>query len=80
MWLSGRPRPKILEWTNNMTIAFTIAKNALAKATMLHHPVQGAPTSLTSDASDTAVGAVLEQRILGRWRPLAFFSRQLRKT
>ena len=32
-----------------------------------------------NDASDTADGTVLEQKILGKWRPLAFFSRQLRK-
>ena len=80
MTLACKPRPKTLDWSNEMTEAFSNAKNALAKATMLHHPVIGAQTSLTSDASDTAVGAVLEQRIKGKWQPLAFFSRQLRKT
>ena len=34
--------------------------------------------TLTSDASDRAVGAVLEQFKQGQWQPLAFFSRQLR--
>ena len=77
--LAGKPRPKNINWTEEMVGAFKKAKEALANATMLHHPVQGALTSLTSDASDTAVGAVLEQRIAGKWRPLAFFSRQLRR-
>ena len=44
---------------------------------MLVHPCHEAPTSLTVDASDVAVGAVLEQLIDGVWKPLAFFSRQL---
>ena len=55
------------------------AKEALAHATLLHHPLQGAHTALTSDASDTAIGAVLEQKIDGVWKPLAFFSLQLHK-
>ena len=33
--------------------------------------------SLATDASDTHVGAVLQQRQGGAWRPLAFFSRKL---
>ena len=44
---------------------------------MLVHPGHEAPTSLTVDASDVAVGAVLEQLIDGVCKPLAFFSRQL---
>ena len=72
-------RPKVLVWSGDMLRSFEATKEALANATMLHHPVQGAPTALTSDASDTALGAVLEQKIGNTWRPLAFFSRQLRK-
>merc|ERR1712020_83105 len=78
--LAGKPRPKTLDWSDDMVRSFEATKEALANATMLHHPVQGAPTALTSDASDTALGAVLEQKISGTWRPLAFFSRQLRKS
>ena len=65
--------------SEDMTKAFEATKEALADATLLHHPVQGAPTVLTTDASDTALGAVLEQKTGGVWKPLAFFSRQLRK-
>ena len=75
----GKSRPKTLEWSKTMEVGFTATKEALANATLLHHPVQGAPTALTTDASDTALGAVLEQRIGKDWQPLAFFSRQLRK-
>ena len=31
-----------------------------------------------TDASDTAVGAVLQQQINGEWKPIAFFSKRLK--
>lgn len=37
-----------------------------------------APTSIMTDASANAVGAVLQQGIDGQWRPLAFFSKKLK--
>ncbi|KAK3800827.1 hypothetical protein RRG08_028728 [Elysia crispata] len=40
-------------------------------------PSPGATISLTSDASDRAVGAVLEQHVNNSLQPLAFFSKQL---
>ena len=46
---------------------------------MLVHPCSDCQIALTCDASDVAIGAVLEQFAHGRWEPLAFFSRQLRK-
>ena len=71
-------KPKVLTWTPEMVTAFDTAKQALAAATMLNYPRSEAPTALTTDASATAVGAVLEQFANGVWQPLAFFSRQLR--
>ena len=44
---------------------------------MLVHPVDGTPTALTINASQYAVGGVLEQLVDGIWRPLGFFSRKL---
>ena len=63
-----------------MDRAFQAAKDALCEATLLHHPVSGARTALTTDASDTAISAVLEQQIGNHWQPLAFYSWQLSKT
>ena len=77
--LSGTPRTKDLEWSTELDHAFVQAKEHLAGATLLHHPIPGAVTALTTDASDTAIGAVLEQRVGSHWQPLAFFSRQLNK-
>ena len=44
---------------------------------MLVHPHHNAATCITTDASNLAVGAVLEQFIEGQWKPLAFFSKKL---
>jgi len=71
-------KTKLIEWTDERNIAFIQAKEALAGATLLVHPKLDAPTALTVDASDHAVGGVLEQLFDGSWHPLAFFSRRLR--
>ena len=46
---------------------------------MLVHPLKSSPTELWCDALNIAVGAVLVQLQKGRWRPLAFLSKQLNK-
>lgn len=76
--LAKKPDKRDFTWTEEMDQAFTTTKSALASATMLTHPLPNAPISLTSDASDVAVGAVIQQWVRKAWRPLAFFSRQLR--
>ena len=60
-----------------MTAAFSAAKKALSDVTLLAHPILDAPTALTVDASDLAVGGILEQLVNNEWQPLAFFSWQL---
>ncbi|XP_059098445.1 uncharacterized protein LOC131892638 [Tigriopus californicus] len=58
--------------------AFNLARDALALAVMLHHPVSGAETAVSVDASADAMGAELAQRGTDRqWRPLVFFSKGL---
>jgi hypothetical protein len=69
-----------LQWTPERQAAFQAAKAALIAAVPLHHPDPAAALSLATDASDTYVGAVLQQRRLGSWQPLAFFSRTLSPT
>ena len=77
--LSGKAKGlKPLVWMDDMLKAFHEAKVALAEAALLTPPHRGAPTALTTDASDEAVGAVLQQHRQGKWLPLAFFSKQLR--
>jgi len=69
---------KQFNWTSNCQAAFEKAKVALAKATMLVHPKAEAPICLSTDASDQAIGAALEQFIDNEWKPIAFFSKKLR--
>ena len=68
-----------LTWTPTHVSAFINAKRALSNAVLLAHPLRdpAAGLSLTSDASDIAVGAVLAQEENGVARPLGFFSRKL---
>ena len=70
-------KPKTLVWTDAMVEAFHKTKQALVDATLLTHPRQDAQISLTTDASDLAVGAVLQQFVDDSWVPLAFFSQKL---
>ena len=70
--------PKTLIWSEAATSAFNAIKEALASATLLVHPEAEAPTCIMTDASETAVGAVLQQFISGRWQPLAYFSKGLK--
>jgi hypothetical protein len=64
-------------WTPAMDSAFQTAKSLLASALPLHHPIPSAILSLATDASDSHVGAVLQQKARGSWQPLAFFSHKL---
>ena len=69
-----------LTWTDAATASFRATKDALAKASLLTYPTPNAPTCLMTDASDTAVGAVLQQNIEGTRKPISFFSRKLTPT
>ena len=66
-----------LHWTENANVAFTESKQILANATLLVHPQQSAPLNITCDASDIAVGGVLQQCIDNVWQPLSFLSKKL---
>ena len=70
-------KPKKLDWSKEMQQSFDAIKSALSNAAMLSHPDSKLPLAITSDASDVAIGAVLEQRGPKGWEPLAFFSKKL---
>jgi transposase InsO family protein len=59
--------------------AIGAAKRAVAEATLLAHPINGAEICLMVDASDVHVGASLQQRTSpsAPWQPLGFFSKKL---
>ena len=64
-------------WTAVHEDHFQRSKLALAAATGLAYPSATAETSINTDASDTAVGAVLQQCLHGVWTPISFISRKL---
>jgi hypothetical protein len=41
------------------------------------HSEASPPLSLVTDASTSALGAVLQQRVKNAWQPVAFFSKKL---
>ena len=57
--------------------SFSAAKLLLASVPVLAHPVPRAAISLAVNASNSHVGAVLQERLRGSWSPLAFFSKKL---
>ena len=75
---TSKDSKKAIVWNDKATAAFSDIKEALANASLLVHPKPDAPTSIITDASDVAVGAVLQQRIGEIWCPIAYFSRKLK--
>ena len=65
-------------WSEEVKASFSESKRALADATMLAHPIPGAPISLAVYASVFAIGAVLQQRANDTWQPLGFLTLGLR--
>lgn len=66
--------------TGDALKAFSETKESLSNAALLAHPDSQAKLALVTDASDTAMGAVLQQLHNDVWEPLAFFSRKLSPT
>jgi hypothetical protein len=58
--------------TSELLKAFDECKASLSRATLLTHPDPFAPLALVTDASTSAMGAVLQQRVKNAWQPLAF--------
>ena len=69
-----------IEWNAEADRAFSELKQKLAENVLLTFPRFDRPFVLTTDASGTAIGGVLQRRDdHGFLRPLTFFSRALNK-
>lgn len=66
-----------IEWTEQSIAAFNSCKTELSEATILAHYSVSAPLSLMVDASDSAMGGVVQQLVNNSWQPLGFYSKQL---
>ncbi len=64
-------KPKSLTWTPAMSSSFSTAKQSLASATLLVHPHPHLLLALATGASDSHMGAVLQQRHHTHWQPLS---------
>ena len=60
---TSKGNTKTLLWSETATAAFATIKEDLANATLLSHPKPDASTSIMTDASDIAVGAVLRSTL-----------------
>jgi hypothetical protein len=58
--------------------AFEECKANLLRATLLAHLDPSAPVALLTDASTSALDAVLQQRVKNCWKPLIFFPKKLK--
>ena len=75
---STKIKTQELHWNTNATEAFQTVKATLANVTLLVHPNPNAPTCIMTDASDKAVGAVLQQHVGDHWQPISYFSKKLK--
>lgn len=64
-------------WTPALEDAFDACRSSIANAALLAHPDSSAPLAIVTDASDFAIGSVIQQEVEGHWQPLGFFSRKL---
>ena len=60
-----KSKSQTLKWNDTALAAFNSTKDALANASLLYYP---APTCVMTDASDKAVGAVLQQYVQDTWQ------------
>lgn len=68
---------RAVDWTDETAQAFEECKLQLAEAATLAYPREGASLSIMVDASDTCVGAVLNQHVEGNEQPLGYYSKKL---
>ena len=77
-FLSGTAKPNDqIQWTPEADQAFIDLKRATADAALLGHPSPNSKLALMVDASNTAIGASVQQLVKGGWQPLGFFSKKL---
>ena len=74
-----RKTAKVFVWTPACDAAFCTLKVALTSAPTLSYPCFMSPFILSTDASETAIGAVLSQFQGEEEHPVAYWSRQLQK-
>ena len=75
--MTKRDPKKPIRWTQPDIEYFVILKRALTQELAFFQLEPDDPFTMKTDASDQAIGAVLEQLRDGKLVPMAFFSRKL---
>jgi len=70
-------KPDKVEWNDESEYAFKELKRVLCEEPVIHMPDQSKPFILRTDASNSALGAVLMQEKDGEKHPIAYASRKL---
>ncbi|KAL3687944.1 hypothetical protein R1sor_014253 [Riccia sorocarpa] len=70
-------KEKAWQWETTQEIAFEALKDALLHAPILKWYDPSKPIKVATDASGSAIGAVLQQEWEDGWHPVAYFSRKL---
>ncbi|UYV80760.1 hypothetical protein LAZ67_19001650, partial [Cordylochernes scorpioides] len=65
-----------IDWSEEAKLQFERCKQDLASAALLCYPNPALPLSLCTDASNNAIGSVLQQCENRCWKPIAFFSKK----
>lgn len=78
--LANKNKEKQIAWTTEANIAFENVKSLFANKTLLTHFDSNAKLSVVVDASNVAMGAVLQQQRDDTTEPLAYFSKKLSTT
>ncbi|RWR98848.1 gag pol polyprotein-like protein, partial [Dinothrombium tinctorium] len=67
-----------LEWNVEADNSFKKIKEELANATLLNHPIPNTQLAIFVDASELSIGGSLVQKDGKDWKPISFFSKQLK--
>ena len=80
--LQGLPKRSraALQWAEAAEQAFDKCKRSIIEAVVPAFLAHAAPLALVTDASNSQIGAALEQQEDGAWRPIEFFSRKISDT
>ena len=70
-------KKSVFKWTEKEKLAFEKLKQALVTTPVLLHPDPSKPFHISTDASDLAIGAVLQQDQGRGLQPVCYFSRKL---
>ena len=72
-----KDKPRSVKWNDEAEKSFVKIKESLISAPILCNPDYNHPFTLQTDASDTAIAAVLTQVLDGHERVIAYFSQKM---